>query len=228
MFQNGKTSGTTPKGNMGYDQYTVPNDCSSRTYFCCFTLALANICPWALVPFFQISLKKRELKITHNAFQDCRVHFSRQPFSKQLYMRYAKYPTEDRPVQLWSFWPCCTSKANRDFTTQTKFTEIIVVVSVGILVIFIYYFTSYTHHHLMQNAQLLYSNIFLINSPLSKTLGKSLSSSIALVPVHWHLQRNYLSKHNTAGGWQGSGFVALWSHHERFFAALDKGSQPIL
>ena len=127
-----------------------------------------------------------------------------------------------------SFWPCCTSKANRDFTTQTKFTKIIVVVSVGILVIFIYYFTSYTHHHLMQNAQLLYSNIFLINSPLSKTPGKSLSSSIALVPVHWHLQRSYLSKHNTAGGWQGSVFFALWSYHERFFAALDKGSQPIL
>ena len=37
--------------------------------------------------FFQISLKKRELKTTHNAFQDCRVHFSRQPFSKQLYIR---------------------------------------------------------------------------------------------------------------------------------------------
>ena len=25
---------TTPKGNMGYDQYTVPNDCSCRTHFC--------------------------------------------------------------------------------------------------------------------------------------------------------------------------------------------------
>ena len=36
--------------------------------------------------FFQISLKNRELKTTHNAFQDCRVHFSRQPFSKLLYM----------------------------------------------------------------------------------------------------------------------------------------------
>ena len=33
-----------PKGNMGYDQYTVPNDCSCRTYFCCFPLTLANIC----------------------------------------------------------------------------------------------------------------------------------------------------------------------------------------
>ena len=32
--------------------------------------------------FFQISLKKRELRTTHNALQDCRVHFSRQHFSK--------------------------------------------------------------------------------------------------------------------------------------------------
>ena len=32
--------------------------------------------------FFQISLKKRELKTTPNAFQDCRMHCSRQPFSK--------------------------------------------------------------------------------------------------------------------------------------------------
>ena len=34
---------TIPKGNLGYDQYVVPNDCSCRTYFCCFPLALANI-----------------------------------------------------------------------------------------------------------------------------------------------------------------------------------------
>ena len=33
---------TIPKGNMGYDQYKVPDDCSCRTYFCCFPLALAN------------------------------------------------------------------------------------------------------------------------------------------------------------------------------------------
>ena len=74
-----------PKGNMGYDQYTVPDDCSCRTYFCCFPLALANICPWPPVPFFQISLKNRALKTTHNTFRDCRVHFFRQPFSKQQY-----------------------------------------------------------------------------------------------------------------------------------------------
>ena len=33
----------------------------------------------------QISLKNSELKTTHNTFRDCRVHFFRQPFSKQLY-----------------------------------------------------------------------------------------------------------------------------------------------
>ena len=30
---------TVPKGNMGYDLYTFPNDCSCRIYFCCFHLA---------------------------------------------------------------------------------------------------------------------------------------------------------------------------------------------
>ena len=33
--------------------------CSCRTYFCCFPLALANKCPWPLVPLFQISAKIR-------------------------------------------------------------------------------------------------------------------------------------------------------------------------
>ena len=72
---------TIPQSNMGYDQYTVP-DCSCQTYFCCFPLLLANICPWPLEPFFQISLKNSELKATHNTFRDYRVHFFRQPFSK--------------------------------------------------------------------------------------------------------------------------------------------------
>ena len=27
---------TIPKGNMGYDQYTVSDDCSCRTYFVAF------------------------------------------------------------------------------------------------------------------------------------------------------------------------------------------------
>ena len=71
-----------PKGNMGYDQYTVPDDRSCRIYFCCFPLALANLCPWALVPFFQISLKNSGLKTTHNSLWDCWVHFFWQPFLK--------------------------------------------------------------------------------------------------------------------------------------------------
>ena len=41
---------TIPKGNMGYDRYTVPDDCSCRTYFCCFPLALTNTFSWAFVP----------------------------------------------------------------------------------------------------------------------------------------------------------------------------------
>ena len=45
---------TIPKGNMGYDRYTVPGDCSCRTYFCCFPLALANTFPWPFVPILSI------------------------------------------------------------------------------------------------------------------------------------------------------------------------------
>ena len=75
---------TIPKGNMGYDQYTLPDtSCSWRTYFCCFSVALANIRPWPLMQLFQISLKNlSERKTTQNTFHDGRVHFSRQPFSK--------------------------------------------------------------------------------------------------------------------------------------------------
>ena len=35
---------------MGYGQYTVPDDRSCRTYFCCFPLALENTFPWPFVP----------------------------------------------------------------------------------------------------------------------------------------------------------------------------------
>ena len=39
-----------------------------RTYSTGFSVALANIRLWPLVPFFQISLKNTELKTTHNTF----------------------------------------------------------------------------------------------------------------------------------------------------------------
>ena len=71
---------------MGYDQCTLPDTVAFRIYLCCFPLALANIGAWLLVQFFEISLKNSELKITHNTFQDCRVHFFR-PFLKQLYLK---------------------------------------------------------------------------------------------------------------------------------------------
>ena len=76
---------TIPKGNMGYDQYTVSDDCSCQTYFCCFPLALANTLPRPLGPILSNFFKNSELKTTHNAFRDCRVHFFREPFSKLLY-----------------------------------------------------------------------------------------------------------------------------------------------
>jgi len=59
---------TTPKGNMGYDQYTV----SDTEAF-----ALSNIRRWPHVSFFQISLKNSEHKTTHNTFRNCPVHFYR-------------------------------------------------------------------------------------------------------------------------------------------------------
>ena len=51
---------TIPKGNMGYDQYTFPDDCSCRTYFCCFPLALANTFPWPFVPILSNFFEKKE------------------------------------------------------------------------------------------------------------------------------------------------------------------------
>ena len=70
--------------NMGHDQYTVPDTVTVEPTF--VALKLANTLQWPLVPFFQISLKNSELKTTHNAFRDWRVHFFRQSFSKKLYM----------------------------------------------------------------------------------------------------------------------------------------------
>ena len=51
---------TIPKGNVGYDQYTVPDECSCRTYFCCFLLALANTFPRPFVPILSNFFEKKE------------------------------------------------------------------------------------------------------------------------------------------------------------------------
>ena len=42
-----------PKGNMGYDQHTVPDAVAVEPDFSYFPLALANIQPWPLVSFIQ-------------------------------------------------------------------------------------------------------------------------------------------------------------------------------
>ena len=74
--------------------------CSCRTYFCYLPLPLANIYPWPLVPFSQISLKNSELKTAQNSFRDCRLHFFRQPFSKYLYQFCCKLMKLTRAVSL--------------------------------------------------------------------------------------------------------------------------------
>ena len=71
---------TILKGNLGYDQYTEAVEDNF------LLIALANVHRWPLMPFFQISLKNSEHKTTLNIFQDCRLHFFLQPFSKWLYM----------------------------------------------------------------------------------------------------------------------------------------------
>ena len=45
-----KCARDNPKGNMGYDQYIVPDDRSCRTYFCSFPPALEKTFPWPFVP----------------------------------------------------------------------------------------------------------------------------------------------------------------------------------
>ena len=61
--KNGHT--TIPKGNMEYNQCTVP-DCIQLLNLLCFPVSFSNIHPWPLVPFFEISLKNSELRTTRN------------------------------------------------------------------------------------------------------------------------------------------------------------------
>ena len=53
---------TIPKGNMGYDQYMVPDTVSDEPAFVDFLYRLQSY----VLSFFQISLKNSELKTTHN------------------------------------------------------------------------------------------------------------------------------------------------------------------
>ena len=80
-----KLHATIPKGNMGYDQYTVPNTVAMEPTFVAFLISTRKhtaMASRAIVSNFFLFPKNSELKTTHNTFQDCRVHFFRQPFSK--------------------------------------------------------------------------------------------------------------------------------------------------
>ena len=55
-----KCAAKIPKGNMGYDQYTVPDDCSCGSYFYCFPLALANKFPWPFLPILSNFFEKKK------------------------------------------------------------------------------------------------------------------------------------------------------------------------
>ena len=50
---------TIPKGNMGYDRYPFPDDCSCRIYLRCFPLALANTFSWPFVPILSNFFKEQ-------------------------------------------------------------------------------------------------------------------------------------------------------------------------
>ena len=71
-----------PKGNMGYDQYTVPDTVAVEPTFATFLQHYSKHMSMASRVIILISVKRREPKTTHNTFRDCRVNFFRQPFSK--------------------------------------------------------------------------------------------------------------------------------------------------
>ena len=68
-----------PKGNMGYDQYTVPDTVAVEPAFVAF-LKHSQTYIHGLSCHFQNSLKS-DLKSTQSTVRDCRVHFFRQPSS---------------------------------------------------------------------------------------------------------------------------------------------------
>ena len=73
---------TVLEGNMGYDQYTVPDTVAVEPTFVSFSFSTRKHKSMVARAFFQIFLKNRELRISHNTFRECCEHFVRQPFSK--------------------------------------------------------------------------------------------------------------------------------------------------
>ena len=117
---------TIPKGNMRYDQYTCSWHCSCRTYFCCFPLAHMSM---ASLPFFEISLKTSDLKTTHNTFRDCRVHFFRQPFSKQLYKHDRSAAALAKQLRFNHKWLTFNKHDKSAFTMTTNVVNLFLICS---------------------------------------------------------------------------------------------------
>ena len=125
---------TIPKGNMGYDQYTVPDTVA----VCCFPLALANMLLWSVVPFSQISLRDlSESKTTHNIFRGCRMHFFRQPFAKELFKRH--HHTPPQPANFFVSQSWITDAPSVDFVAPFTFTAWWITQRIYIAVKFIHH-----------------------------------------------------------------------------------------
>ena len=81
---------------MGYGQYTVPDDRSCRTYFCCFPLALENTFPWPFLP------------ILSNFFEEQRTQNHPQCLSG---LSRALFPTTFLEIAVWKT-RCATAVPN--------------------------------------------------------------------------------------------------------------------
>ena len=75
---------------------------SCRAPFCCFSLALANIRPWPLVPFFQISLKNSELQNHPQNFSG----LSRALFSDNLFRNSCIIKEDHEQLTLLKIYYC--------------------------------------------------------------------------------------------------------------------------
>ena len=95
-----KVHATISKGNMGYDQYTGPDDCSCRTYFCCFSLALANTLSW---PFMPILSNFSEEQWTQN-YPQCLSGLSRPLFPTTFLKIAVDRPQGTRPQGTRLLW----------------------------------------------------------------------------------------------------------------------------
>ena len=89
---------TIPKGNMGYDQYTVPDDCSCRTCFCCIPLALANIRPWPFVTILSNFFEKQRTQNNPQCLSGLSRALSRNSCMENLKKPLEKFPQVRPPI----------------------------------------------------------------------------------------------------------------------------------